>query len=126
MEIDWALIIEHWPFAACASILAVCGIVSDNIFTRERSYIFDKAGQKVGTRAFWYWMRATQPAHPLAVSIVLGFLMPFPEASIVSRRMTVLYYGGAGVAALAMWIWVRAKKKAGELDFPGESLRPPS
>lgn len=119
-----SLAIEHWPFCAVAVVLAVLGRVADRIFTRDRAYTFDRKGRKVGKRLVWFWMRETLPAHPLAVGLLLGSVMPDPEGHNWARPMILLYYSGASVAGLACWLYLRAQGKA--FPLPGESEPPPT
>ena len=116
MELNIDLLLAHWPFCMVAAVLAVLGLVSERIFTHERAY-------RVPTKDFWFWMRETLPAHPIAIGMLLGAFMPDPEGHSWPRHFIVLYFGGAGAAGLAGWIYLKARQKT--FPLPGESEPPP-
>ena len=122
------LAITYWPFVTVASALAALGLVFDRVFTREAAYVFGAHGEKLSKRRFWYMMRETMPLHPIAIGFLIGCAMAMGNASPGSiaptKPMIILYFTGAGVAALVLWVYAKAKLKGASL--PGESLRPPS
>lgn len=124
MELDIGLVIEYWPLAFTAAILAVFGRVMDRVFTRERAYVFDSKGNRRGKRALWFWMRETLPAHPILAGLLLGLVMPDPQGHDWSRPFIVLYFGGAGVGGLAGWLYLKARAK--DFPLPGGSEPPAS
>jgi hypothetical protein len=109
------LAIAHWPFVVVAAVLAVMGRVAESVFTRERAYRTPK-------KDFWFWMRETMPAHPIIVGLLLGCVMPDPEGGNWRRGLIIAYFGGAGAAGLAGWIYLRANAKT--IPLPGQSGRP--
>jgi len=120
------LAITHWPFVTVAAALATLGMVFDRVFTREAAYVFGACGEKIAKRRFWYMLRETMPLHPIAMGFSFGCVMAASNASpgpaATTRPMIVLYFTGAGVAALVLWVYARAKLKS--MSLPGDSLRP--
>ena len=120
-SLDVNLLLTHWPFVAVAAVLAVLGRVADRVFTREKAYVLAN-GRVKSHRPFWFWARESLPAHPIAIGLILGFVMPDPEGLHWGRGLIVLYFGGAGVAGLGGWIYMRARLK--RFPLPGESVPP--
>jgi len=120
--------ITYWPFLVVTTLLAVVGLFFDRQFTRGRAYVFDAKGNKIAKRFFWYAMRESLPLHPIGVGFVIGVTMAFLDASpgpiATTRPLIVLYFTGAGVAALVLWVYAKARLKG--IPLPGDdSLRPP-
>jgi hypothetical protein len=116
------LVIKHWPFCVVGIAFAILGRVADRVFTRERAYVFNRSGRKIGKHFFWFWMRETLPAHPLVLGCLLGAVMPDPEGQGWGRPLILLYFVGASLAGLACWIYMRARGKS--FPLPGESEPP--
>lgn len=126
----WDAIAPHWPFFACALILAFVGQVVKGTVWTEANFLKWRmhTPNRVLWRFFW-WGRKTMPLHPVAVGALLGLVPNIPLGTgIEGRPAAVLYFAFAGVFSTWIFAFVKAaaKKRGIDLKLPGQSDPPPS
>jgi hypothetical protein len=113
------ILVDHWPFAAVALILATVGQVA-------KRQLFSDA--KVKRYAWAAVGRATLPLHPVVIGGALGLLGLPTSANVDTTLGRVLYFAFAGVASAWGYAVVHglAKSRGIKLELPGDSQYPPA
>ena len=111
-------IIDHWPFAAVALILATLGQVT------TRTLFSDAMVKRHRLSAIG---RATLPMHPVIAGALLGACKLPISIAVDSTQGSVLYFAFAGVASTWAYAVVRGvlKSRGIPVALPGESIPAP-